>query len=84
MHPHHLGPIKTQIWKAYVTARLANEIIVSTEITGSENKIPDFILADKDRGPVYCCPYLEFLVPGVRVMVPLITVSCSTVTGSCE
>ena len=26
---HHLGPIITQIWKAYVTARLSNEIIVS-------------------------------------------------------
>ena len=25
---HHLGPIKTQIWKVYTTAHLSNKIIV--------------------------------------------------------
>ena len=48
----HLGPIKTQTQKAYVTADLSNEMIASNEITGSEKQIPVFILADRDRGPV--------------------------------
>ena len=31
----NIGPIKTQIWKPYVTARLSNEINASNEVTGS-------------------------------------------------
>ena len=49
----HLGPIKTQIQNAYVTARVSNEIIVSNEITGSEKQVPVFIHVDEYRGPVY-------------------------------
>ena len=41
---HHLGPIKTQVWKAYVTACLLNEIIVSNEITGYVKPIPVFMI----------------------------------------
>ncbi len=38
--------------KAYVTARLSNEIIVSNKIIGSVKPVHVFILADKDKGPV--------------------------------
>ena len=39
---HHHVPIKTQIWKAYVTARLFKEIILSNEITGSVSQSSPF------------------------------------------
>ena len=50
----HFGSDQSKhIRKAYLTAAgLSNKIIVSNEITGYENKIPVFILADEDRGPV--------------------------------
>ena len=43
-HPHHLGPIKTHIWKAYVAARLS--------MIGSEKQVGPavFILAEDDKG----------------------------------
>ena len=51
---HHIGPIKTQIWnKAYVIARLSNEIIVSNEINGFVKPIQCYIFVLKDRGPFY-------------------------------
>ena len=42
-HPHHLGPIKTHIWKANVAARLS--------MIGSEKHVgqPVFILAEEDK-----------------------------------
>ena len=42
---HHLGPIKTQNWKAYVNARLSNEIIGCVK--------PGQCLVDKEREPVH-------------------------------
>lgn len=46
-------PVATQIWKAYVTARLSNQIIASNKIIRSAKPVPVYILVDKDRGPVY-------------------------------
>ena len=48
---HHLRPIKTQMYKAYVTARLSNEIRTNG-ITGSGKPIP-VILADKKQGYLF-------------------------------
>ena len=39
-------------WKAYLTARLSNEMIVSNEITDFKKQVPVCILADKDMGSV--------------------------------
>ena len=36
---YHLGPIKTQLWKASVTACLSNVMVVSNEITSSVKQI---------------------------------------------
>ena len=41
---HHLGPIITQIRKAYITACLSNEITVSNEIIGPVRPVLVFIL----------------------------------------
>ena len=46
---HYLGPIITQIWKAYyITACLSSEIIVSNEINEPVRPVPALILVDKD------------------------------------
>ena len=50
----HLGPIKHS-YRKFTTLQVypMTSLYQIIQITGSEKQVPVFILADKDRGPVY-------------------------------